>query len=123
MGNSRKNSACSRFSHRSARLSHVQACAQAAAENHVLLEINNSSYKSGGYRTGSRENAKIMLASCKKYGTSVIMSSDAHIEFDVGNHKLSQEVIAENNFPAELVVNADTKKFFEFVNYRKSLVP
>ena len=97
--------------------------AQAAAENHVLLEINNSSYTGGGYRAGSRENAKLMLSACKKYGAAVIMGSDAHVEFDVGNHKLSQEVIAENNFPAELVVNDDTKKFFEHVNYRKSLMP
>ena len=97
--------------------------ARAAAENNVLLEINNSSYKSSGYRAGSRENAKIMLDACKKYKTAVIMGSDAHVEFDVGNHKLSQEVIAENNFPEELVVNGDPKKFFEYVNYRKSLVP
>lgn len=96
---------------------------KAAAENHVLLEINNSSYKSVGYRAGSRENAKLMLAACKKYGAAVIMGSDAHIDFDVGNHGLSQEVIAENNFPEELVVNDDAKKFLEFVNYRKSLLP
>lgn len=97
--------------------------AQAAKENHVLLEINNSSYKSSGYRAGSRENAKIMLDACKKYGTAVIMSSDAHIFSEVGNHNFSQEVIKENNFPEELVVNGDPKKFFEYVNYRKSLMP
>lgn len=97
--------------------------AQAAADNHVLLELNNSSYRAGGYRTGSRENAKIMLATCKKYNTSVIMGSDAHIAFDVGNHELSQAVVDENNFPAELVVNTDTKKFFDVLEYRKSLRP
>ena len=97
--------------------------AQAAAENKVLLEINNSSYKSVGYRAGSRENAKLMLAACKKFGASVIMSSDAHIEVDVGNHKISQEVIAENNFPEDLVVNSSKEKFFDFVKYRKNLAP
>ena len=97
--------------------------AQAAADNHVLLELNNSSYRPNGYRTGSRENAKIMLAACRKYNTSVIMGSDAHISFDVGNHELSQAVVAENNFPEEFVVNTDVKKFLEFVEYRKSLRP
>lgn len=97
--------------------------AQAAAENKVLLEINNSSYKTVGYRAGSRENAKLMLAACKKYNASVIMGSDAHIDLDVGNHELSQAVIAENNFPEELVVNSSAEKFFDFVKYRKSLVP
>ena len=97
--------------------------AQAAKENHVLLEVNNSSYKSVGYRAGSRDKAKLMLAACKKIGASVIMGSDAHIALDVGNHKVSQEVIAENNFPEELVVNSDKEKFFDFVKYRKSLAP
>ena len=97
--------------------------AQAAKENHVLLEVNNSSYKSVGYRAGSRDKAKLMLAACKKIGASVIMGSDAHIALDVGNHKVSQEVITENNFPEELVVNSDKEKFFDFVKYRKSLAP
>ncbi len=97
--------------------------AAAAQENHVLLEVNNSSYKAGGYRTGSRENAAKMLAACKKYGAAVIMGSDAHIDLDVGNHKFSQEVIAQNNFPAELVVNSSTARFFDYVNFRKSLAP
>ena len=95
--------------------------ARAAKENHVLLECNNSSYKPTGYRVGSRENAKLMLAACKKYNAAVIMGSDAHIDFDVGNHKFSQEVLAENNFPENLIVNADVEKFFEYVGYRKSL--
>ena len=97
--------------------------ARAAKDNHVLLEINNSSYKPNGYRVGSRENAKLMLKACQKYGAAIIMGSDAHIDFDVGNHKFSQEVIEENNFPEELIVNTDTAKFFEYVNYRKSLRP
>ncbi|MBQ7477031.1 MAG: phosphatase [Selenomonadaceae bacterium] len=97
--------------------------ARVAAENHVLLEINNSSYQSGGYREGSRDSAKVMLAACKKYGAEVIMGSDAHICADVGNHKLSQEVLKENNFPPELVVNYDVEKFFECLKLRKSLLP
>lgn len=95
--------------------------ARAANENHVLLEVNNNSYKPTGYRIGSRENAKLMLAACQKYNTAVIMNSDAHIDLAVGDHKFSQEVIAENNFPEKLIVNTDTEKFFEYLNYRKNL--
>ncbi len=97
--------------------------AAAAKENRVLLEVNNHSYVSKGHRAGSRECAKVMLAACKKYGTAVIMSSDAHTEFDVGNHKNSIEVIKENNFPEELVINSDPAHFLEIVKYRKSLAP
>lgn len=97
--------------------------AAAAAENHVLLEVNNSSYRTNGYRVGSRENAKKMLAACEKFGAEIIMGSDAHIDLDVGNHKFSQEVISQNNFPAELVVNSNPARFFEHVNFRKNLAP
>ena len=53
-----------------------------------------------------------MLAACKKYGTHVIMSSDAHVDIDVGSHELSIEVLKENDFPEELVVNVDPKRFY-----------
>ena len=97
------------------------AVAKAAADKKVLLEINNSSYDPKGYRAGSSENAKLMLAACKKYGAEIIMGSDAHIDFDVGNHEMSQKILRENNFPNELVVNYDVKKFLAHVNFRKSL--
>ncbi len=99
------------------------AIARAAKDNHVLLEINNSSYYSGGHRAGSEKTAKLMLAACKKYGAAVIMGSDAHVKDDVGNHERSQKVLADNDFPAELVVNSSVDKFFEYVKYRKSLAP
>lgn len=99
------------------------AIARAAKDNHVLLEINNSSYYSGGHRAGSEKTAKLMLAACKKYGAAVIMGSDAHVKDDVGNHEQSQKVLADNDFPAELVVNSSVERFFEYVKYRKSLAP
>lgn len=97
--------------------------ARAAKDNKVLLEINNSSYIPNAPRAGSRETVKILLKACQKYNTEIIMGSDAHIDFDVGNHKFSQEVISENNFPEELVINSSAEKFFEYVKYRKSLAP
>ena len=99
------------------------AIARAAKDNHVLLEINNNSYNSSGYRAGSVDKAKFLLAACKKYGTEIIMGSDAHIEFDVGNHAMSQKILTENNFPEELVINSSVEKFFDRVAYRKSLAP
>ncbi len=92
--------------------------AQAAAEHNVLLEINNHSYESTGGRAGSRDKAKLMLAACKKYRTHVIMGSDAHVDTDVGNHRSSIAVLEENDFPSELVVNADPQQFRTFLRSR-----
>ena len=64
---------------------------------------------------GSRDLAKKMLQACKKYGTHVIMGSDAHIDLDVGNHALSEEVIREADFPEELVINSSPEKFKEWI--------
>ncbi|MBQ7454201.1 MAG: phosphatase [Selenomonadaceae bacterium] len=99
------------------------AIARAAKDNHVLLEVNNSSYYSKGHRAGSETSAKLMLAACKKCGTTVIMGSDAHYDMDVGNHTNSQKILEENNFPEDLVINSSAEKFFEHVAYRKSLAP
>ena len=90
------------------------AIAKAAKAYHVLLELNNSSYKAVGYRAGSRDKAAQMLAACKKYGTEIIMGSDAHIDIDVGNHANAIEIIKQNDFPEELVVNSDPEKFYQY---------
>ena len=91
------------------------AVVQAARENHVLLELNNSSYRPGGSRQGSWEKGKELLAACKKYGATVILGSDAHIDLDVGAHELSQELLAACDFPEELVINRDPEAFKSWI--------
>lgn len=92
------------------------ALAKAAKENHVLLECNNSSYRPGGSRPGSRELGKKMLQACKKSGTAIIMGSDAHIDLDVGNHREAQAILQETDFPEELVINSSPEKFKEWIH-------
>lgn len=90
--------------------------AKAAKENDVLLELNNSSLKKDGFRVGAIENAKKMLEMCMKYRTMIIMNSDAHIYYDVGNFENCETIIEEMNFPKELVLNYSKdmiKKKFE----------
>ena len=89
--------------------------AKAAKNYHVMLEVNSSSYIKGGYREGSREKAAQMLKACQKYGTEVIMGSDAHVDIDIGNHVNSIEVITQNKFPEELVVNSDVERFYKYL--------
>ncbi len=92
--------------------------AKAARENHVLLEVNNSSYVPNGSRKGSEEKAMELLAACREHGTAVIMGSDAHIDLDVGNHACSMEVLARADFPEELVINRDVSAFLDFIGKR-----
>lgn len=84
--------------------------AKTASQNNVLLELNNSSYSPRSGRINSRENGRLMLSFCKKYNTSVILDSDAHIADDVGNHKYIYDLLAQIDFPEKLIVNTDVDK-------------
>lgn len=76
-----------------------------AKENHVLLEVNNSSLSPKSFRANARENYKEMLCYCEKYEVPVIVGSDAHIGFDVGNFMYAKPLLEELHFPEKLIVN------------------
>ena len=92
------------------------AIAKAAVEQHVLLELNNSSYMPGGSRKGSRELAGQLMEAARRHGAMMIMNSDAHIEFDVGNHAYPMQLIEQYGFPEELVINSSPEKFKEWID-------
>lgn len=87
----------------------------AAAEHHTLLEVNSSSLHPLNPRENARENYRIMLELCKRYRTSVIIDSDAHIEADVGNHRQALELIKEVDFPEELIVNSSLERLLPYI--------
>ena len=89
---------------------------QAAKESHTLLEINNNSLNPNGFRQNARENDLEILRLCKKYQTPVIMGSDAHYYKDILNHKRIFSLLAETDFPEELVVNTDRTKLYPYIN-------
>lgn len=87
----------------------------AAAENHTLLEVNNSSLHPLSGRQNARANYRVMLELCKHYRASVILDSDAHMETDVGNHSRVWELISELDFPEELIVNASLDRLLPYI--------
>ena len=87
----------------------------AARENHVLLELNNASLNPNGFRQDAEKNDLEMLRLCKIYGQPVIISSDAHIEEEVGNFGRAVKVIEKAGFPEELVSNTSIDKLYEYL--------
>ncbi len=71
----------------------------------TLIEINNSSLVNDGYRENCWENSREILRLCKEKKHHIIMNSDAHVCFDVGNFSLAEKLLEECDFPKELVVN------------------
>ena len=78
---------------------------QAAKEEGVFLELNNSSLNPKSPRKGGRENAIELLNTCKKYQVPIIMGSDSHISYTIGHFERALEVVEEVDFPKELIAN------------------
>ncbi|WP_024620015.1 phosphatase [Paraclostridium bifermentans] len=85
-----------------------------AKETNTLLEINNSSLRTNSFRVGAIENAKILLNLCKKHDVKVILGSDAHIYYQVGNFENCTKILEEVNFPGNLVVNFNEEYIKEY---------
>lgn len=98
-----------------------EVLAKTAKETGTLLEVNNSSLREDNTRENARENLKIMLGYCKKYGVMVSTGSDSHVDIDVGGFDLALEALRENEFPEELVATTSLEKIRPFLNRYKKL--
>lgn len=85
-----------------------------AKEENVIFEINNSSLRPTSFREGAWENVGELLKHCKENKVFVVMGSDAHISFDIGNFEYSEKVIEKYEFPKDLVLNYNEEKIKEF---------
>lgn len=85
-----------------------------AKETNTLLEINNSSLRTNSFRVGAIGNAKVLLNLCKKHDVKVILGSDAHIYYQVGNFENCTKILEEVNFPGNLVVNFNEEYIKEY---------
>ena len=97
----------------------AEAVVKEAKRAGVLLEVNNSSLKPGHHRQDVRENYRELLKLCEKYGAMVSIGSDAHFATAVGKFDLACALLAELQFPEELIVNTDPTRFKEILAKRK----
>lgn len=92
----------------------------AVKDTGTLLEINNSSLKPcRGKCEKSIPNNLEILRLCKKYEVPVILGSDAHIHFDIANYDNIYPLLAETEFPEELIINDKTDRFLSVIGIEK----
>lgn len=77
-----------------------------------IVEINSGS---AGSRAGSTEKCIEIVKKCKELKIPVVVSSDAHIEYEVGVFDESIKILRAADFPEEYVLNADYNRFLETV--------
>lgn len=87
----------------------------------TLLEINNASLKKDSHRKGSDVILKQLLEICKKRDVPVVLGTDAHFATAVGVFDDAIELLNLVDFPQDLVLNTDVKKFKDYLNKGISL--
>lgn len=84
-----------------------------AKENNKLIEINNHSFY---VRQQSIPNCRRIAEICKENEVGVVVSSDAHIMFDLGEYTRALDMLREISFPEKLIINRNLKSFEDFMN-------
>lgn len=92
-----------------------KAVVQKAAEKNIAIEVNNSSFIEKTFRKDSKENIQIILKWAKEYKTKIILNSDAHIFYEIGQIDLAEEQVKLANFPEELIINNGISKLEELL--------
>ena len=87
----------------------------AAKEAHTLLEVNNHSLAPQRHKTVAKDNNLEILRLCKKYEVPTILGSDAHISFQIADYERLYPLLAETDFPDELIMNYWPDKFFDYL--------
>lgn len=87
-----------------------------AKKYHKIIEINAHSPVG---RPGSKERCPIIAGLCKKHGVPVAVASDAHFATQIGNVDAAMEMLQSIEFPEELILNMDEKRFYHYLENRK----
>ena len=87
-----------------------------AKELGKIVEINVNSKKA---RRGSFENCIEIAKTCKDLRCPIVVSSDAHIALQIGKYDEVLAMLESISFPQELVLNADTQRFFAYMEKRQ----
>lgn len=86
---------------------------------HKLVEINSHSFEA---RPANIPNCREIALCCKKHGVPIIVSSDAHFETSVKDHAAALEMLAEIEFPEELILNADKGRLLDYLRRHTNIL-
>ena len=93
----------------------VDHIVQMCGKYNKLIEINNHTLD---MKRNRDECLEIALA-CKKYSVPLVTNSDAHFSRDLGRVEYAEALLAEIDFPDELILNRNRIKFVSYLKERK----
>jgi putative hydrolase len=89
-----------------------EAILQDAKRTNTLIEINNGSFF---IRKGSKPNCEWIAKRCKELDLPIIIGSDTHFCFDIGDFPYADQVLNAIDFPQELIINLETKRLIDYL--------
>lgn len=90
----------------------VKAC----AKHKKLIEINSASFK---VRPGSEFTCKKIAQLCAQYHVKIVINSDAHSKWQVGEHSAALNMLAEIHFPENLIINSTKERLLSYFSNRQ----
>lgn len=93
----------------------LETVARVAAETGTLLEVNNSSLMPVSFRLNAEENYRELLGHAIRYGTRIILNSDAHYHTDVGNFTKALPMVEACGVPSELIANESAERLLSWL--------
>lgn len=93
----------------------------AAKESHTLLEVNNQSLAPLRNKKNAKENNLQIMRLCKKYDVPLILGSDAHISYQIADYERLYPLLAETEFPDELIMNYYPDKFLKYLGIDENI--
>lgn len=92
---------------------HEEELVKKAKDKNILIEINNSSFITS--RIGSEKTCTKIALLCKDYGVRIILNSDAHSCFAIGNFDAAIKMLKKIDMPKELIINSNQTEFLDFL--------
>lgn len=90
---------------------------EAAKDNNVFIEINNSSFTIS--RRGSEENCLIIAKKAAQIKAYIVIGSDAHISFDVGNFNKAIDIVNKAGITEGQILNTSKEKITKFLEIKE----
>ena len=94
----------------------IPAVVAGAAQQQVAPEGENSLLWHS--RQGTRSNCLAIVEAARDLGATLVLGSDAHVAFSLGDFSLAQQLIEQANFPAERLLNQSPRQLLAFLERR-----
>ena len=81
------------------------------------MEVNNSALR---YGKENPDKLLALLALCKARRIPVAVNSDTHVADELGNDQEALGLLAQADFPEDLILNASAERVLSFIESRRA---